>query len=135
MQKISDSAVIVGSLRVKGGGRAPFALQGTVARTDTVAKNLFKLPKGALLVSIHVGGTVASNAGTTAIVDVGKTGTDNFFVAAADVKTAGLGDANNAKATKNGGAQGEIQVTGKYSETGAASNTGGPWTVTVVFLK
>lgn len=124
----------VKSLMGQGGGVAEFMLEGTIARTDTVAKNLFLLPLGAVVLRVEIGGLVASDAGTTATINVGKTGTDNFFVNAADVKTAGLGDASNAKATKNAVALAAgIQVVGKYAETGGASTTGGPWNVRVYY--
>lgn len=127
---LSQGAVMAGNLReTPGAGYAEFMLEGTVGRTDTTPKNLYVLPPNAVLHRVEIAGTVASNAGTTATVDVGKTGTQNFFVAAHDVKTAGKGDAANVAVTKNPGAQGGVQVTATYAETGTASSAGGPWTV------
>lgn len=131
--KASRGTVGAGRFRTGAGQEALMSMSGTVARTDTTAKNLFKLPAGAILELLLIGGTVASDAGTSAVLDVGKTGTDNFFVASHDVKTAGSGDAANAAVTKNRGDQGGIQVTGKHTEAGVASTTGGPWTVTALF--
>ena len=134
MEVLSTGAVAVGSIRqTPSGGFGEFHLEGTIARTDTTPKNLFVLPQGAVLHRIEVAGLVASNAGTTAVLDVGKTATQDFFVVDHDVKTAGKGNAANVAVTLNHGPQGGIQVTGTYAETGGASSAGGPWTVRAYF--
>lgn len=138
MNKHTGGTTTAGAFRTLGnggvGGRVTSLLNmGTVARTDTVPKNLGKLPLGARVIGAFVSGAVASNAGTTAVVDVGKTGTQAFYVDDHNVRGAGNGDAckpatailNNAAVADQGG----VQVTATYAETGGASNTGGPWTV------
>lgn len=119
-----------GSVR---GGMVQFR-KNTVARTDTSAKDIFKLPAGATLLGFVVSGPTASNAGTTGVLDIGKTGTGDFYVADDDVKT------NGAKARFLAAAAGgdvgatDIQVTATYAETGTASTAGGPWTVTALYI-
>ena len=119
-----------------GTTRAVMSKFGTVARTDTAAKNLFTLPINAQVVdaTIYVG--TASNAGTTATVSVGKTGTTTFFVNAQDVK--GASGKQRPSALTNAfsqlSASAATQVVGIYAETGAASSTGGPFTVQVDFI-
>jgi len=134
MELVTQGAASVGTLVGKGGGHAEFMLEGTVARTDTVPKNLFILPAGAIPLRAETAGTVVSNAVTTATLDVGKTGTVNFFVAAADVKAANFGDAAIVRPLKNAvPLTVPTQVVGQYAETGGASSAGGPWTVRLYY--
>jgi len=134
MEILTRATAGVGALRYGLGGHGEFFLEGTIARTDTVAKNLFTLPAGAIPIRVETSGLVVSNAVTTATLDIGKTGTDNFFVAAADVKAANFGDAAIVRAMKQSTPLvAGIQVVGKYSETGGASSAGGPWTVRLFY--
>ncbi len=48
MEILSGGTGKVGALRDNLGGHGEFVLEGTVARTDTTAKNLFTLPAGAI---------------------------------------------------------------------------------------
>lgn len=109
---------------------------GTVARTDTSAKNLFTIPGNAQLVDIKIWAGTLSNAGTTATVSVGKTGSNTFFVNAFDVKGGTAGAQNRPTASNMYASVGTsaIQVVGIYAETGAASNTGGPFNVMVDYI-
>jgi hypothetical protein len=103
----------------------------TVARTDTTAKNLFTIPANAIPIRISIYGGTASDAGTTGTVSVGKTGTNTYFVNAADVKGAS-GQIPCAAAAHLGAAvstTASTQIVGIYAETGTASTTGGPWTI------
>lgn len=118
---------------------AMFVLNNTVARTDTAAKNLFVVPHGAIIDELVIFSPAASDAGTTATLSVGKTGTNTFFVNARDVKTAstGLGQqvpaaVQLAGAGTRGAQAADLQIVGIYAETGTASTTGGPWTVTML---
>jgi hypothetical protein len=104
----------------------------TVARTDTTAKNLFLLPAGAIPLDVILTGRTASNAATTATVSVGVTGTATFYVNAADVK-GNNGKISTAGALGLGAVPATLQVIGTYAETGTASSTGGPWTVTMLY--
>src|SRR5262245_2502233 len=72
-----------------GVGKVLSVATATVARTDTAAKNLFTLPKGAIPLFIFLFGP-QSNAVTTATINIGRTGTPNYYVAAQDVKTNNL---------------------------------------------
>lgn len=108
--------------------------RGTVARTDTSDTDLFTLPKGAVILGIFAFGAAVSNAGTTAVLDVGDGTTGDQFVQDADVKTAGT-HLFRALAARNIGTAlaAATTITAKYAETGAASNAGGPWTIMVVY--
>ena len=131
---LTRGAAMVGTLIGAGGGFAEFMLENTVARTDVTPKNLFILPKGAIPVRLETAGTVLSNAVTTATLDVGKTGTVNFFGAALDVKAANFGDAAIVRPMKQSvPLTVDTQVVGQYAETGGASSAGGPWTVRVYY--
>lgn len=108
----------------------------TVARTDTTAKNLFTIPANAQVLDVKIWGTPQSNAGTTATLSVGKTGTNTFFVNGFDVK-GGTDKAQNRPTASNLFASvgtAAIQVVGIYAETGTASTTGGPWSVLVDYF-
>jgi len=120
--------------------------RGFVTRTDTAAKDLFTLPKNARLLFFLVWGKAASDAGTSAVLKLGKKGgTGTEFLAAYDVKTAASGNGmtlpnaqllmgydttlvDTAKQTV------DVTVTGTYTESGTASTTGGPWTVELFYV-
>jgi hypothetical protein len=127
--KVFDTGRMVGA----DGGDAQLVKSGTVARTDTSAKNLFTLPPNAILDDLVIAGP-NSDAGTSATLSVGKTGTNTFFVNARDVKAAATGNGLQSAtgAANTGGTIGTspLQVVGIYAESGGASTTGGPWTVT-----
>jgi hypothetical protein len=108
---------------------------GSVARTDTSAKNLFVLPIGAVPVAVYMFWGTASNAGTTATVSVGITGTNTYFINGQDVKGTS-GQVRTAAATNLFAAQSTsatTQVVGIYAETGTASSTGGPFYIAIDF--
>lgn len=108
---------------------------GTIARTDTSAKELFGLPKGSIIAGIYVIGAAASDAATTATVGIGSTTSANEYMTGYDVKTAGTGEGYNpAGGAAVGSAMAtpiasDLPVYGIYAETGTASTTGGPWTI------
>lgn len=108
-----------------------------VARTDTTAFEAFVLPKGAVVAGAYVMGATASDAATSAIVDVGTNpGSADEIVNSYDVKTNGAG--YFAVGATGGSAIG-TQLTAdtlykaKYTESGTASATGGPWLVKVEY--
>ena len=110
---------------------------GSVARTDTAAKFLFTLPKYAQVVRVELLTAVASNAGTTATVSVGNTSAANQLVLSQDVKTAAgyLRPATTAVAAGYfANATTDIPIYAIYAETGAASSSGGPWSVLVEYI-
>lgn len=104
----------------------------TVAsRSDTTAVNAIGLP--ANLIPVHV--TVqslgaASNAGTSAVVQL-IDATSTSVIGSVDVKTAKMGIAavDIQPLLALGNQNTYLQV--KYVETGTASNTGGPWLVSI----
>lgn len=110
---------------------------GSVARTDTTAKTLFRLPAGCIPTNILVAATAPSNAGTTATLSVGRVGgaaTD--FLNALDIKTAGTGGGSqkptgSASVLFGVALAADTDITGTYAETGGASSSGGPWLVII----
>jgi len=118
--------------------RGTYSVRNTIARTDTSAKNLFRLPAYARPIRLSIFGTAASDAGTTATISVGKTGANTHFLNGHDVKTSssGAGQVHPNGATNLDAVVGtsDIQVTGIYAETGSASTAGGPWTVVIDFV-
>jgi hypothetical protein len=66
-----------------------FQSRNTVAYTDTAAKNLFQIPANADIVGITVNVTTAFDDTGTDLLDIGKTGTGNFFKNDLDVSSAG----------------------------------------------
>lgn len=121
-------------------GRMVQVFTGEIHRSDTSSKDLFTLPTDSVIVGGTLNGMVASNASSTATVSVGVKGLlGTEFLSAYDVKTSstGLGltvpnwqkfGATNSNTLTIG--SNSITVTGKYAETGNASDTGGPWVVT-----
>jgi|SRR5579862_3732016 len=95
------------------------------------------LPPNAVIDSVTVQGALQSNAGTTATISVGKSGSVAFYLPALDVKgTTGVGFPNLSGAASPAnlfGNQGSaaVPIFGQYLETGAASTTGGPWAVEI----
>lgn len=108
-----------------------------VKRTDTTAFSAFVLPKGVVIAGAYVLGPVTSDAGTSAIIDVGTNpGTADEIVDSFDVKTNGLG--YHAIGSASGTSMG-TQLTADtlykalYTESGTASTAGGPWLVKVEY--
>ena len=108
-----------------------------VARTDTTAFEAFVLPKGVVIAGAYVVGAVASDAATSAIIDVGTNpGTADEIVDSFDVKTNGKGYFNVGSA---GGTAMGTQLTAdtlykaKYTDSGGAATAGGPWLVKVEY--
>lgn len=129
--RLVDGATANTVMYADGTSRVSATKINSVARTDTSAKNLFKIPANAIPIGVRVWGGTLSNAGTTATVSVGKTGTNTHFVNAFDVK-GGTAAAQNYPTASNLFASvgtAEIQVVGIYAETGTASSAGGPWYV------
>jgi hypothetical protein len=110
-----------------------------IVRTDTTAFIAAWLPKYAVITGMYIVGQAASNAVTTATIDVGTTVTSNELLAAFDVKTAATGEGYvPAGAAAVGSAfctalTADTPVYAKYTETGGASSSGGPWFVKIEF--
>jgi hypothetical protein len=106
----------------------------TIARTDTSAKNLFILPANALPVRVDVFVGTASDAGTTATISIGKTGSGTYFLNGYSVKSnSGAQSPTTAAHLYASVGSSPVQVTGVYAETGTASTTGGPFNVTIAY--
>jgi hypothetical protein len=108
-----------------------------VTRSDTTAFSGFILPKGVVVSGVYIMGVTASDAGTTATVSVGSNpGTTNEILATFNVKGSGQG---YYSATGSGGTgvgqltTSDLEIKAKYTETGGASTTGGPWLVKVEY--
>lgn len=110
-------------------------LINTIARTDTSAKTLGTLPQNAVITNITLYVPTASNAATTAVVSVGKSGgTGVEYVNTADVKTAAGVIALGTKGGFGSVGTAAVTVTGIYAETGTASTTGGPFNVAISYV-
>jgi hypothetical protein len=99
----------------------------TVTFADTTAKNLFILPAGAQVLSIFVDVLTVFNSSGTEVLDIGKTGTANFFVD--DQTLTALGHFNctfvaaNVATIFNVGTT-DIQVTATFVQSVADATTG-----------
>jgi hypothetical protein len=134
--RVTRGRALVGAFSGPHGCPGVFAWTASIARTDTVAKVLFTLPRDAVILALHVFGAAVSNAGTTATISVGKQGGNGHeYLNAFDVKgSTGAGQQTPSAAAGLGvAATSDTVVTGIYAETGTASTTGGPWTVTLIF--
>jgi hypothetical protein len=111
-----------------------------VVRTDTTAFVGAWLPKDAVITGLYVIGQAASDAGTSAVIDVGSTSTATEYIASYDVKTAATGEGYNpAGAAAVGSAMAskltaDTPVYAKYTEAGTASTAGGPWFVKLEYV-
>lgn len=117
-------------------GNVVQAKVATITRSTTTDTLLFTLPANAMVIEATVSGVI-SNAATTATVTLksrpvsGATALANFGVA--DVKanayghTTLIGIANDRQSEPQ-------HITGVYAETGTASTSGGPYTITVRYL-
>lgn len=107
--------------------------RGTIARTNTADTTLFTLPANAVVILWAITGATDSNAGTTAVIDVGPSGSDTSYIDAFDVKGSGNGTFTPSGQVAGSIGSSAVQVVGKYAETGTASTAGGPWTVTALY--
>lgn len=110
-----------------------------IVRTDTTAFVGAWLPKDAVITGMYVIGQAASDAGTSANVNIGNTSTATEYLSAFDVKTAATGEGYSpAGAAAVGTAfmsklTSDQPVYAKYVESGTASTTGGPWFVKIEY--
>lgn len=109
------------------------------SRTDTAA-GIVKavLTANASPWQVTFYGGVASDAGTTATLTItiaDNTGTRSTGVV--DVKTNGATTAivqmSNFPLLNSVPATGDLKITAQYAETGTASTTGGPWTISATY--
>ena len=113
----------------------------SVTRSDTTSTLKCVLPADASIIEIVKLGNTASDAATTATVTLvmaNNSGTMNTATAL-DVKGAGTTSAmvqmpglpNLQPMPLNG----DIRISATYAETGTASTTGGPWYVSVSYVR
>lgn len=114
----------------------------SVARTDTVASVKAMFPGGSSPYRVYISGSTASNAGTSATVTVTisnnsgtvSTGTANVLSGGVGASTA-IVNMPGLPALTSIPVDGDYKVTLSYAETGTASNTGGPWIVSLEFIQ
>ena len=111
-----------------------------INRTDTTASVKCVIPADSTIIAIRLYSTAVSNAATTATVSVGIPGTNTYFVNAADVKTSAgqialTSNVSNIFNLENIPLGSDIQITGIYAETGTASTAGGPYYVTIEYVR
>lgn len=107
-----------------------------VARTDTTAFDAFALPKGVVVAGVYVIGQTASDAATSAVIDIGTNpATTNEILSGFDAKGSGKGYFPAGAAA---GSDVGVQLTSDklykalYTPTGAEA-AGGPWLVKVEY--
>jgi len=131
------------SLSPLSGSKGVLVKSFTIARTDTTAALKLQLPEQASILGFIMNGTVASDAGTSATISIGSDSTSNQYVNAYDIKTNGasgkflpaigsIGTVSLANATPRNVSP--KQIWAKYTESGTASTTGGPWTIDVLYV-
>lgn len=107
-----------------------------IARTYTAQTEIMTLPQGFTIVGMTLIGT-ASNAGTTATLSVGNSGSGTAYVNARDVKTAGTGTGCmplTLAVDTSAALTADTKITATYAETGAASSAGA-WILCVDYVK
>ena len=108
-----------------------YAQRATLAYTDVVAKNLFTLPLGAVIIGFVINVTTAFNAGTTNVIDIGTAALANRFV---DDKAVGTPAAMSLTPSADEAAlTASTLIKGIYVPTGDAA-TAGAATITALYI-
>lgn len=105
---------------------------GTITRSTTSNAHLFTLPQGSTILSMRVLGNVVSNAGTDARISVGCNSSERIFISEFNVKTNGNAQSYPSSSLLIGSPLAnpkQVDVIGRYDETGTASTAGGPWVI------
>src|SRR3990167_2707253 len=116
-------------------GVKPVKYFGSVARTDTTAKELFRLSAGDIPIGLKVQPQgVASDASVNARISVGSTSNVAYFLAGFDVKGTtltggGLQSVPSSVANLYVPLAFDTIVEATYAEAGTASTAGGPWII------
>ena len=121
-------------------GRVSVHYLGSVARTDTTAKELFRLSAGDIPIRLAINAIVASNASVNARISIGSTSNVAYFVAGFDVKGTsntggGLQSVPSSAANLFVPLAFDTIVEATYAEAGTASTAGGPWIVDFTVLR
>jgi hypothetical protein len=109
----------------------------SIARTDTTSNIKAYLPKGAVIINIDFVGSLNSNAGTTAVINIGTTSGATDVIVGYDVKTGATGQRQVAGAASSVFATvltADTPLWCTYVETGAASSAGGPWLCNLEYM-
>lgn len=130
----NDSQARLSALEVTGDAFGLLRAQrATLAFGDTVAKDLFTLPAGAVIVDWIINVTTLFNSDGTDLVDIGVSGTAEKFFANIDVSSTGL--KTGAVATQIGVVQATAQVVqGIFAAGGSAASTGAMSIVCLYFV-
>lgn len=122
-------------------GRQAVYYFGSVARTDTSAKELFRLSAGDIPIGLTVNPAgAASNASVNARISVGSTSNVAYFLAGFDVKGTSI-TGGGLQALPSSAANLYVPlafdtiVEATYAEAGTASTSGGPWIVAMTVLR
>lgn len=135
--QLTADLAIVGDLKTIAGGQIQKIVIGTIARTNTSPVLLGTLPAHATVLGLRLVGTAASNAGTTAVINVGlQTGTGKELLNGQSVLAAGLGLGQSVPVGALLGllTTAPTPIVGTYAETGTASTVGGPWQVQLEYV-
>jgi hypothetical protein len=135
--RVTKGKALVGALRGRRGGYGQFAGVFSVTRAMTTATNAFTLPQDAQVIGLSIIGATGSNAGTTAVLNVGKVGGNghDYLNAQSILGAAGVGQIVPSAATLPVAALTvDTQVTVTYAETGTASTSGGPWLCVIEYV-
>ena len=122
-------------------GVKPVKYFGSVARSDTTAKELFRLSAGDIPIGLKVQPMgAASDAGTNARISVGSTSNVAYFLAGFDVKGTtltggGLQSVPSSAANLYVPLAFDTIVEATYAEAGTASTSGGPWIIEFEVLR
>lgn len=98
----------------------------SITRSMTAATELMWIPKNATILEMTLIGT-ASNAGTTATLSIGNSGSGTAYVNARDVKTAATGTGCmplTLAVDTSAALTADTKITATYAETGTASSAG-----------
>lgn len=130
----SPSVLQAGSFAKPLIGGTLAAVQASVAYTDTTAKALFTLPKGAVPVFICVDVTTAFNAGDTNVLDIGVAGTGNNWKN--DLAVGSAGQTVTGWAASILGVQLTIDtaLTATYVPAGTAADAGAAKIIVLYYL-
>lgn len=111
-----------------------------ITRSDTTSTAKCYLPADSTIVDFLVFSTAVSNAGTTAVINVGNASSATNYINGLDVKTnagklAITTQAQNWYNLENIPLGPDIAIYGQYAETGTASSSGGPYYVLVKYVR
>ena len=99
-------------------------ITSTITYADTTAALLGSLPYGAYVSQIRVLVTEAFNDGTSNVIDVGISGTANYFANDVDVSSIGVASVTEAKSGVVVSTSNDTDVYAKFVAGGAGASAG-----------